>query len=458
MSALLKIRVLFGTVLVAALTVPVAAQTSTSDTTFLNRNIRQQMFLIGYLQDRAPQGPPVSDAEVDAFIAGAATAWAAEAEGEDPHVARLNPYVARWLVLSAYAKAEAEVPDPTDCRVYSEHVVPAFLADYGRYREVSEAHAPLIFWGHNYVGGPLAFRCDLGRQRWVELEAALLAAPSLYQQYLDVGAIPNDDVESKVQRARRYFVQRAPLYAIRGALYRGDLDGAFADLAAATQEYEAAFLLPLGETLWRAYADSQATNHALATLDLLARTMTAVDLPRDTLLTWYAEADPERGPTRFGLMTGSTLPALILSGERVELSGPYTDLLTGEPVDLGDLTGNLVLLDFWATWCGPCIAEIPDLQALVAEHGDRVTFVSVNADAVTGAEGPDGVRAFMDEHGVDYPVLYDDVDRSLAAQFGVGGYPAKFLIGPDGVLLQHPSSGRRTVSLDEVETYLESLR
>ena len=64
----------------------------------------------------------------------------------------------------------------------------------------------------------------------------------------------------------------------------------------------------------------------------------------------------------------------------------------------------------------------------------------------------------MDEHGVDYPVLYDESDGSLAARFKVNGYPAKFLVSPEGVFLVHPTDGRRTVSLAEVEAYLEGLR
>ncbi|WP_412067593.1 TlpA family protein disulfide reductase [Rubrivirga sp. IMCC43871] len=437
--------------------VPAVAQAQAADTTFLNRNIRQQMFLVPYIQDRKSGAPPATEAEVDAYISGAAEAWAAEAEGEDPHVQRLNPYVAVWLLNAAYSAGD--VPDELECHNYTEHVVPAFLADFEQYREVDPAHAPLIFWGHDWAGGSLAFRCDVGTERWGALQAAFERAPSLYREYADAGAFPDEDVADKVRRARLFYEGRARLYGIRGGIYRGNLDTAFAGLAAAaTQGFAAYDLRPLGEALWRAYADKGQIDYALATLDLLARTLTAADLPRDTLRAWYEEADPERGPQRFGLMTASAPLELVGSGEQADLTGTYIDLLTGEPVELAVLAGRLVLFDFWATWCGPCIAEIPELQALVAEHGDRVTFVSVNADAVTEAEGPDGVRAFMGEHGVDYPVLYDDPDRSLAVRFGVGGYPAKFLVSPEGDLLVHPTNGHRTVSLGEVEAYLESLR
>jgi len=441
----------------ALLAVPAVAQEQAADTTFLNRNLRQQVFLIPYIQEHRSGTPPATEAELDAYISGAAEAWAAEAEGEDPLVGRLNPYVVVWLLHSAYAGDD--VPEKLECHNYAEHVVPAFLADFERYREVDPAHAPLIFWGHDWAGGSLAFRCNVGAERWEALQAAFERAPSLYQEYLDAGAYPEERIADQIRQAQRFFERNAPLYTVRDALYRGDLDEAFAGLAAATtQGHGAHYIRPLGEALWSAYAEAGKTDHALAALDLLARTLTAGDLPRDTLRAWYAAVEPERGPERFDLMTASAPSTLVLSEEQADLSGTYTDLLTGNSVDLADLKGRLVFLDFWATWCSPCIAEIPELRRLVAEYGDRVAFVSVNADAVTGAEGPEGVRTFMDEHGVDYPVLYDEPDRSLAARFEVEGYPAKFLISPEGVLLVHPSDGRRTVSLAEVEAYLEGLR
>ncbi len=434
---------------------PAVAQEQAADTTFLNRNIRQQMFLFGYIQENKPEPPPATEEEVSAYVSRASEAWAAEVEGEHPHVGRLNPYVMAWLLASVYA---GDVPERLECYNYAEHVVPAFLTDYEQYREVDPAHAPLIRWGYDWTGGSLALRCDVGLERWEALHTAFEQAPSLYQEYLDAEAYPNEQVADQVRRAQQFFDQRAPLYAFRDALYEGDLDAALAGLAAATTQGFAAYdLRLLGEAVWRAYKETGRTDHALARLDLLARTLTAADLLRDTLQAWYAGTDPERGVERFELMTAAP-SALVPSEERADLSGTYTDLLTGEPVDLADLAGRLVLLDFWATWCTPCIAEIPELRALVAEHGDRVALVSVNADAVTEAEGPDGVRAFMAEHGVDYPVLYDDPDRSLAARFGVRGYPAKFLIDPEGALLVHPTDGRRTVSLDEVEACLEGLR
>lgn len=448
-------------VALAALPVaPVLAQDQPADTTFLNRNIRQQMFLLGYLKENKPESPPRSPDEVDLYITRAAEAWAKTVDGEDPLVGQFNPYVFMWLLHMAYSGTGLETPGEADCHVYSEYAVPAFLADFERYREVAPVNAPLIHVpSHNWIGGSLAVNCELHPAQWARLEAAFAGVPSVAQDYIDQAAYADERTADQIRRVQQIFEWNAPLYAIRAAIYRGRLDEAFAGLAAATtQGHGAHFARPLGQSLWRAYAEDGRRHYALATLDLLARTLTAGDLPRDTLRAWYVEVEPERGQERFELMTATVLASLVPSGEPVELIGTYTDLLTGGPVDLATFSGQLVLIDFWATWCSPCIAEIPELRALVAEYGERVTFVSVNADAVTGAEGPDGVRAFMQKHSVDYPVLYDEPAHSLAARFGVEGYPAKFLISHDGVLLVHPSDGRRTVTLAEVEAHIEGIR
>ncbi|WP_412061260.1 TlpA family protein disulfide reductase [Rubrivirga sp. IMCC45206] len=450
-------RRLLPLALVLALAAPASAQSADIDTTFLNRNLRQQVALVDFLRARADDPLPTSDAEVDALIGSAATVWAAEAAGEDPLVGQLNPYVSLWLLKTVYSLAEAPLPEATECRAYTEFVVPAFLADLERVREVDVAHAPLIFWGHNYVGGPLAFRCDLDAEQWAALGPALRSAPALYQSYLDAGAVPNDDVESKVTRARQFLADNAPLYAIREDVAQGALDAAFAGLAAATtRAVEPDYLVPLAEAVWRTYDEAGADDYALATLDLAARSFSAVDLAPDTLAAWYAQASPEQGPDRFVRMTGTDLAPLVPSDAAAPLAGTYTDLQTGQPVDLAGLRGRTVVVDLWATWCGPCIAEIPHLQALVADYGDRIAFVSINVDAVTGGQDVDGVRAFMVDHGVDYPVLHDDPDRPLASAFGVGGYPAKFLVGADGTFFVHPSTGRRTVALKEIRAALDA--
>jgi cytochrome c biogenesis protein CcmG, thiol:disulfide interchange protein DsbE len=106
----------------------------------------------------------------------------------------------------------------------------------------------------------------------------------------------------------------------------------------------------------------------------------------------------------------------------------------GERVSLADLRGEVVLLNVWATWCFPCIREMPSLEALhrdLAGEGLRVVGVSVDA-----AGGVEDIRAFVEEHGLSMTILHDPEQR-VARAFATRGVPETFLIGRDGTLLKH---------------------
>src|SRR5262249_4906221 len=79
--------------------------------------------------------------------------------------------------------------------------------------------------------------------------------------------------------------------------------------------------------------------------------------------------------------------------------------LKGETVRLSDCRGQVVILDFWATWCGPCRMEIPHLKALVRKYGGRgLNVVSVSMDDA----GAEVVRPFVQQLEISYPVLIGD--------------------------------------------------
>jgi peroxiredoxin len=107
------------------------------------------------------------------------------------------------------------------------------------------------------------------------------------------------------------------------------------------------------------------------------------------------------------------------------------DALEGDALALADLRGQYVLVNFWASWCGPCRGETPDLQDFhVRTLNKDVTVVGVNQQ-----EDLETARTFVEEFAVDYPILFDfSGEVSATYAVGVGGLPRTFLVGPDGVV------------------------
>jgi peroxiredoxin len=101
----------------------------------------------------------------------------------------------------------------------------------------------------------------------------------------------------------------------------------------------------------------------------------------------------------------------------------------GSPsVKLSQHKGEIVVVNFWATWCGPCRQEIPELAAFHAAH-PTVPMYGISIDQNVADARLD---AFADRAGINYPVLLDD--GSAADAYGVSGIPATFVIGPDGAI------------------------
>ena len=102
----------------------------------------------------------------------------------------------------------------------------------------------------------------------------------------------------------------------------------------------------------------------------------------------------------------------------------------GSEVSLGSLFGQPIVLNFWASTCGPCQKEMPDFQAAYEKHGSEVRFVMVNLTSFKG-ESVDHAKEYLAQNGYTLPV-YFDVDDSAMASYGITSIPRTFLIGPDG--------------------------
>jgi len=110
--------------------------------------------------------------------------------------------------------------------------------------------------------------------------------------------------------------------------------------------------------------------------------------------------------------------------------------LEGGTVKLADLRGKTVLIDFWATWCAPCIVEIPELNAFQAEH--RAKGVEVLAISIDTLED-DALKEWVAEHDVQYAVARGDV--ALAERYRAFEFPFHVLVSPTGEILERLSPG-----------------
>ncbi|MDE8701886.1 TlpA disulfide reductase family protein [Adlercreutzia equolifaciens] len=124
-------------------------------------------------------------------------------------------------------------------------------------------------------------------------------------------------------------------------------------------------------------------------------------------------------------------------GEGANATTPAPDFsmtdAEGHTLKLSDFRGKPVLLNFWASWCGPCASEMPDLQASWEVNREDVQFVIVDMVGMSG-ETEETAKAFLSENGYTFPVYFDK-NSSAAAAFGVSGVPQTYLIDAEGNIL-----------------------
>ena len=148
--------------------------------------------------------------------------------------------------------------------------------------------------------------------------------------------------------------------------------------------------------------------------------------------------------SRRSLVVGALLAALVSRVNGAELKrwkgklvAPAIDLMTvdGRPLSLQALRGKVVLVNFWATWCEPCIREMPSLQQLRDQlHADGFEVLAVNYQ-----EGPARINSFIEKLQLSLPVVRD-TDGSVARAWGARIFPANYLVDRAGNV-RHSMSG-----------------
>jgi thiol-disulfide isomerase/thioredoxin len=109
------------------------------------------------------------------------------------------------------------------------------------------------------------------------------------------------------------------------------------------------------------------------------------------------------------------------------------DAATGDSVTIDEFGGDVVLLNIWATWCGPCEAEMPSMQRLYEQLGhDGLRILAVSVDLF---EGREGVMAWAAERDLTFPILHDKTGR-IQQTYQTTGVPESFVIDKHGVIVK----------------------
>lgn len=105
---------------------------------------------------------------------------------------------------------------------------------------------------------------------------------------------------------------------------------------------------------------------------------------------------------------------------------------TGEVKSFADFEGELLLVNFWATFCGPCIRELPSIETLAEKYGDRGLTVALISQDTAGWEQ---INIFLDRLKIETPESFLDINKKLANELGVSSLPTTALIDAEGNIL-----------------------
>jgi len=127
-------------------------------------------------------------------------------------------------------------------------------------------------------------------------------------------------------------------------------------------------------------------------------------------------------------------------------------LLGEEGLTLDDYKGKFVLLNFWATWCPPCLEEMPSMETIHQLYKDKnFTVVAISSDE----GGKKDIDPFIDKLGVTFPILMDS-DKAVSSVYGAVNLPLSFILNPEGQVIAG-SEGAREWASEEAMSVLEEM-
>lgn len=106
------------------------------------------------------------------------------------------------------------------------------------------------------------------------------------------------------------------------------------------------------------------------------------------------------------------------------------ELVSGDTFEMADLQGKVILINFWATWCGPCVGEMPAFESLYKDYADNPDVAMIAVDV---EEKKKTVDYFVETNGYTFPIAYDE-EGKICKQYPTSGIPYTVVVGKDGYI------------------------
>ena len=439
----------------------------------------QMNFLLGHFEGDSIDVATTDD--VDRLFERAVTAWKEESvyyPGDYDGLFSGVYFNLYWMKYSDYIErlygdniARAMSNKTLECHLQTSYVLPTFANELAFLKEdINEANAGFLNMGRFALG---AVHCpDLSNDAW----DLLLASHSNFQETIEkYKPVMSERWQDRNYKSfQEFFAAIEPDFAFQYALQEGDLEEGLRQMEAAFEPapddsmktwllkqqgitHKSSRLETMMSDLVNRYIASGDDNKALEVLDTVARKFTVFEVSSDTLRSLYQAVSGAAGISHFeDLLANMDRHVFEGQGDPIELSGTYLNITDNSQFDIASLKGKKVVFDFWEIWCGPCIAEIPELISYESQYQNRddIVLVSVSQDVVSAVKRVKSEKAteaqynsfkqalteMVESKGINYVLLLDDPKNPISQHFDLKYYPIKYLVDQDGRLVSEVKS------------------